>query len=61
MQDPSTFTRFVEVGRVVLLKSGPFDGKIATIVEIMDHNRVSAWLLSGDGLRMWAHRRIEES
>jgi large subunit ribosomal protein L14e len=50
MQDPSTFKRFVEVGRVVLLKSGPFDGKIATIVEIMDHNRVSVWLLSGDDL-----------
>ncbi|KAF9460258.1 ribosomal protein L14-domain-containing protein, partial [Collybia nuda] len=35
----STFKRFVEVGRVVLLKSGPFSGKIAVIVEIIDHNR----------------------
>jgi len=35
----STFKRFVEVGRVVLLKSGPFEGKIAVIVEIIDHNR----------------------
>ncbi|KAG9078378.1 hypothetical protein FRC06_008397, partial [Ceratobasidium sp. 370] len=37
--DPSTFKRFVEVGRVVLLKDGPSEGKIATIVEIIDHNR----------------------
>jgi large subunit ribosomal protein L14e len=35
----STFKRFVEVGRVVLLKSGPFAGKIAVIAEIIDHNR----------------------
>ncbi|KAJ7352453.1 60S ribosomal protein L14 [Mycena albidolilacea] len=35
----STFKRFVEVGRIVLLKSGPFDGKIAVIAEIIDHNR----------------------
>ncbi|RDX55273.1 60S ribosomal protein L14 [Polyporus arcularius HHB13444] len=36
---PSNFKRFVEVGRVVLLKSGPQEGKIAVIVEIIDHNR----------------------
>ncbi|KAJ2927365.1 hypothetical protein H1R20_g9727, partial [Candolleomyces eurysporus] len=35
----SNFTRFVEVGRVVLLKKGPSSGKIAVIVEIIDHNR----------------------
>ena len=35
----SNFTRFVEVGRVVLLKSGPYTGKIAVITEIIDHNR----------------------
>ncbi|KAJ6631012.1 60S ribosomal protein L14 [Mycena sp. CBHHK59/15] len=35
----STFKRFVEVGRVVLLKSGPFSGRIAVIAEIIDHNR----------------------
>lgn len=40
-QDPSTFKRFVEVGRVVLLKQGPSEGKIAVISEIIDHNRVS--------------------
>ncbi|CCA72451.1 probable RPL14B-ribosomal protein [Serendipita indica DSM 11827] len=39
MPDPSTFRKFVEVGRVVLLKKGPHAGKTATIVEIIDHNR----------------------
>ncbi|KAF8491646.1 60S ribosomal protein L14 [Gautieria morchelliformis] len=38
-KSPSTFTRFVEVGRVVLLKSGPCEGKVAVIVEIIDHRR----------------------
>ncbi|KAJ3996456.1 ribosomal protein L14-domain-containing protein [Lentinula boryana] len=38
LQD-STFKRFVEVGRVVLLKSGPDAGKIAVIAEIIDHKR----------------------
>jgi hypothetical protein len=37
----TTFKRFVEVGRVVLLSEGPSAGKLATIVEIIDHNRVS--------------------
>ncbi|KAH7882441.1 60S ribosomal protein L14, partial [Phlebopus sp. FC_14] len=35
----SNFQRFVEVGRVVLLKSGPSAGKIAVIADIIDHNR----------------------
>ncbi|KAJ1302244.1 hypothetical protein OPQ81_001065 [Rhizoctonia solani] len=39
MPAPSTFKRFVEVGRVVLITSGPYEGKIATVVEIIDHNR----------------------
>ncbi|PVG02102.1 putative RPL14B-ribosomal protein [Serendipita vermifera] len=39
MPDPSTFRKFVEVGRVVLIKDGPYSGKTATIVEIIDHNR----------------------
>jgi len=38
-QEKSTFKRFVEVGRVVLLNAGPTAGKIAVIVEIIDHNR----------------------
>ena len=32
--------RFLKVVTVVLLKSGPFSGKIAVIAEIIDHNRV---------------------
>lgn len=36
-----TFKRFVEVGRIVLLNQGPYANKLATIVEIIDHNRVS--------------------
>lgn len=40
-QQPSTFKRFVEVGRVVLVNDGPSAGKIAVIAEIIDHNRVS--------------------
>nr|AEH41480.1 60S ribosomal protein L14-A [Endocarpon pusillum] len=31
--------KLVEVGRVVLLRSGPHAGKLATIVEIIDHKR----------------------
>jgi len=40
-QQPSTFKRFVEVGRVVLVNDGPSAGHIAVIAEIIDHNRVS--------------------
>ncbi|MCJ1364521.1 hypothetical protein MMC16_003632 [Acarospora aff. strigata] len=32
--------RLVEVGRVVLFVMGPYTGKLATIVEIIDHKRV---------------------
>lgn len=32
--------RLVEVGRVVLVTGGPHDGKLAAIVEIIDHKRV---------------------
>jgi large subunit ribosomal protein L14e len=32
--------KLVEVGRVVTLRSGPFEGKLATIVEIIDPGRV---------------------
>ncbi|KAH8089633.1 putative 60S ribosomal protein L14 [Filobasidium floriforme] len=38
-QAPSTFKRFVEVGRVVLVNDGPSAGKLAVIAEIIDHNR----------------------
>merc|ERR1712080_590924 len=39
MSSEATFKRYVEVGRVVLLNDGPSAGKLATIVEIIDHNR----------------------
>ena len=33
------FTRFVEVGRVVLFNYGPDAGKLATIVDVVDSNK----------------------
>ncbi|KAF2155625.1 hypothetical protein K461DRAFT_318340 [Myriangium duriaei CBS 260.36] len=32
--------RTVQVGRVVLFSQGPYTGKLATIVEIIDHKRI---------------------
>lgn len=32
--------KLVEVGRVVLIRRGPYTGKLAVIVEIIDHKRV---------------------
>jgi len=32
--------RFVEVGRVVLFTHGKYTGRLAVIVEIIDHKRV---------------------
>lgn len=32
--------RLVEVGRVVLFNEGQYEGRLATIVEIIDHKRV---------------------
>jgi large subunit ribosomal protein L14e len=40
MSNPESFKRFVEVGRVVLINQGEFAGKLAAIVEIIDHNKV---------------------
>jgi large subunit ribosomal protein L14e len=34
--------KLVEIGRVVLIRSGPYTGKLAAIVEIVDHRRVCA-------------------
>jgi large subunit ribosomal protein L14e len=33
------FTRFVEVGRIVLINYGPDAGKLATIIDIVDQNK----------------------
>jgi large subunit ribosomal protein L14e len=37
--------RFVELGRVVLVNKGAYAGKLATIVEIVDHKRVCTNLI----------------
>ncbi len=39
-QESKLYTRFAEVGRVVLVQYGPNYGKLATIVDILDQNRV---------------------
>ena len=33
------FTRYVEVGRIVLINFGPLAGKLATVVDIVDQNK----------------------
>ncbi|UZO27330.1 uncharacterized protein OCT59_019528 [Rhizophagus irregularis] len=38
-QQKGSFQRLVEVGRLVLINSGEYAGKLAIIVEIIDHNR----------------------
>eukprot|EP00965_Chrysotila_dentata_P039915 1325924-Pleurochrysis_carterae.AAC.5 len=35
-----TYKRFVEVGRIALICYGPDAGKLCTIINILDHNRV---------------------
>ena len=34
-----SFSRFVEVGRIVLINYGPDEGKLATIIDIVDGNK----------------------
>jgi hypothetical protein len=34
------FTRFVEIGRVVMINFGKLEGKLAVIVDLVDHNKV---------------------
>jgi large subunit ribosomal protein L14e len=33
------FTRFMEVGRVVLINYGPDSGKLATVIDVVDQNK----------------------
>ncbi|KAL7567969.1 hypothetical protein ACA910_019677 [Epithemia clementina (nom. ined.)] len=33
------FTRYMEVGRIVLINFGPLTGKLATVVDIVDQNK----------------------
>lgn len=37
------FTRFVEIGRVVLVNYGPDSGKLATVIDVVDGNKVRAF------------------
>lgn len=34
------FTRFVEIGRVALINYGPDEGKLCTIIDVVDGNKV---------------------
>jgi len=47
--------RLVEVGRVVLINDdSPYNGRLATIVEILDHKRVrQPSLAAADGWKAW--------
>lgn len=48
------YSRFVEVGRVVLVNRGPDEGKIAVIVDVVDQQRVSDEPQLRDGLPLFA-------
>jgi len=39
------FQRFVQSGRVAYVSDGPYQGKLVTIVDIIDQNRVRTTLL----------------
>ena len=45
--------RLVEVGRLVLIRRGPYTGKLAAIVEIVDHKRVRFGPLSSARIVFW--------
>lgn len=47
--------RLVEVGRVVLIQEGPSAGRLATIVEIIDHKRVRCGSRGREGW-LWKER-----
>ena len=47
------FKRFVEIGRVVLISYGPDAGKLATIVDVIDQNRL---LVDGPQALTGVHR-----
>jgi len=39
LNEKGLFKRFAQIGRVVLVQYGPDAGKLATIIDIVDHNR----------------------
>lgn len=40
MPPKKLYSRFVQIGRIVLVQYGPDMGKLATIIDIVDQNRV---------------------
>mmetsp|Transcript_19646 Transcript_19646/g.14102 ORF Transcript_19646/g.14102 Transcript_19646/m.14102 type:complete len:135 (+) Transcript_19646:20-424(+) len=49
------FTRFVEIGRVALINYGPEAGKLCTVIDIIDNNRV---LVDGPREVTGVHRQV---
>jgi large subunit ribosomal protein L14e len=49
------FTRFVEVGRVGLINYGPDEGKLCTILDVIDQNRV---LVDGPSTETGVQRQV---
>lgn len=45
--------RYVEVGRVVRFNGGEYDGRLAAVVEIIDHKRV--WTTCDISTRQFTH------
>lgn len=55
------FKRYVEVGRVVLVSFGPDEGKLATIVDIIDQNKclIDGPLgINGVGRKVVSYKRL---
>jgi large subunit ribosomal protein L14e len=52
---PRSFSRFVEVGRVVLINYGPDEGKLATIIDIVDGNKC---LVDGPATKTGVARQV---
>ena len=50
MPQRKTFTRFVQVGRVVLVKSGEYENKLCVIIDVIDANRALVDSPKGQGV-----------
>lgn len=53
--------RQVELGRVVLFTTGPFEGRLAAIAEIIDHKRVRLLESWSDALRTFNRQLFSTS
>jgi hypothetical protein len=52
------YNRYVQIGRVVVVNYGPEAGKLATIIDVVDQNRVRAAAAAGAiGIGQWAGLR----